>query len=92
MLRTLLNAIGVILMLALPASAQTADEIIAKNLQAKGGVDKLKSIATLRMSGTMTVEPGRDAPFVMELKRPNQMRVDITVQGRTMTQAFDGQE
>src|SRR6266478_2612500 len=30
------------------ASAQTVDEVIAKNIQAKGGVDKLKSVRSLR--------------------------------------------
>ncbi len=38
----------------------------------------------------MTVKPGMEAPFVMEFKRPNRMRMNIDVEGRTVTQGFDG--
>ena len=31
--------------------SQTADELIAKNIQAKGGIEKIKAIKTLRMTG-----------------------------------------
>ena len=37
------------------AAAQTAEELVAKNLQAKGGVDKIKAINTLKMTGTVYV-------------------------------------
>jgi outer membrane lipoprotein-sorting protein len=76
--------------LALPAGAQTVDEVIAKNLQARGGLDKIKSVQSARMTGTMTAGPGMEAPFVLELKRPNKMRVEFTFQGMTGVQAFDG--
>jgi hypothetical protein len=73
-----------------PAAAQTLDEILAKNLEARGGLDKLKSVQSVRISGRMTVGPGIEAPIALELKRPNQMRLDITVQGMTGSQAYDG--
>ena len=44
-----------------PASAQTVDEIVAKNLEAKGGVQKLRETNTVRLSGVMTL-PGDAAP------------------------------
>jgi hypothetical protein len=75
---------------AVAVPAQTVDDIIAKNLEAKGGLDKLKAVETLRMTGAMTVGPGMEAPFVMEFKRPSMIRMDITHQGATVTQAFDG--
>ncbi|HMC29759.1 MAG TPA: hypothetical protein VKL99_02920, partial [Candidatus Angelobacter sp.] len=31
--------------------AQTAEELVAKNLQARGGVEKMKAIKSLRMTG-----------------------------------------
>lgn len=76
--------------LSMPAGAQTVDELIARNLEAKGGLERIKSVETLRMTGRTTVAPGTEAPFVMEIKRPNRMRMDVTLQGETMTQAFDG--
>ncbi|MBP1637024.1 MAG: conserved hypothetical signal peptide protein [Acidobacteria bacterium] len=78
------------LFLPAAASAQTADELVARNIEAKGGLDRIKSVETLRMTGSTTVGPATEAPFVMEIKRPNKMRMDITVQGQTATQAFDG--
>lgn len=83
-------AFVVALLVALPAAAQTADEIIAKNIAAKGGLAKLQAVKTIRMTGKMTIAPGVDAPIVMELKRPNAMRVDFTVQGMVGSQAYDG--
>jgi outer membrane lipoprotein-sorting protein len=59
-------------------------------LKAKGGLDKMKAAQTIRMTGTMTVGPGMEAPFVMEMKRPNMMRMEFTLQGMTGVQAFDG--
>lgn len=83
-------ALAVGLALAAPAAAQTADEIIAKHIEALGGIEKIKNVKTVRMTGKMAVGPGIEAPLVMELKRPNSMRMDFTLQGMTGTQAYDG--
>ncbi len=90
MFRRTLAVAALAALAALPASAQTLDEILAKNYQAHGGLDKIKAVKTMRMTGTMTVGPGIEAPFVLEQKRPNMMRMDITIQGMTITQAYDG--
>jgi outer membrane lipoprotein-sorting protein len=83
-------AFAVVLAVATPAAAQTADEIIAKHVAALGGIEKIKGIKTARMTGKMLVGPGIEAPVVMELKRPNLLRLDFTVQGMVGTQAYDG--
>lgn len=70
--------------------AQTVDELIAKNVEARGGMDKLKSVQTLRLTGRMTMGPGLEAPIVLTLKRPSSMRMDLTFQGMTAVQAYDG--
>jgi outer membrane lipoprotein-sorting protein len=72
------------------AWAQTADEIIEKHLQAMGGKDKLKAVQTERISGKMVMGQGMEAPFTMEMARPNKMRMEFTIQGMTGVQAFDG--
>jgi len=77
-------------LLATAAGAQTVDEIIAKNLEARGGKDKIKAVKTLRMSGKLGLPQGMEAPFVLELARPNKMRNEFTFQGMTGVQAFDG--
>jgi outer membrane lipoprotein-sorting protein len=83
-------AFAAALVIAAPAAAQGVDEIIAKHIAAMGGLEKLKAVKSVRMSGTMMVGPGIEAPVVVEMKRPNSMRMDITVQGMVGTQAFDG--
>ena len=77
-----------ILCLTVAASAQTAEELVAKNLQARGGVDKIKAINTLKMTGKAYV--GIDAVVSQENKRPDMIRQDFTIQGMTQIQAYDG--
>jgi outer membrane lipoprotein-sorting protein len=72
------------------AWAQTADEIIEKHLQAMGGKEKLKAVQTQRITGKMVLGQGMEAPFTMEMARPNRMRMEFTFQGMTGVQAFDG--
>ena len=90
MIRKILGAVTLVALTALPAFAQTADDVIAKNLEAKGGAEKLKAIQSVRMTGKMLIGPGMEAPIVLELKRPRSMRMDISVQGMTISQAYDG--
>jgi outer membrane lipoprotein-sorting protein len=90
MLHSFARAVALVLASVAVSSAQTVDDIIAKNIESKGGLAKLKAVETLRMTGTMTVGPGMEAPFVMEFKRPGRMRMDVMVQGTVVTQAFDG--
>jgi len=70
--------------------AQTADEIINKNLEARGGKDKIKAVQTARMTGKLVMGQGMEAPITMELARPNKMRMEFTLQGMTGIQAYDG--
>jgi outer membrane lipoprotein-sorting protein len=91
MLRSLvLGVIASLTAVAAPLPAQTVDEIVAKNIEARGGLEKLKAIRSAKMTGRMTIGPGSEAPMVIEVKRPNKMRLDVTVQGMTLTQAYDG--
>ena len=78
------------LALAAPVHAQTADELIAKNIKTKGGMDKIKAMKSIRATGKMSLGPEMEAPFVMTLKRPNEMRMEFTLQGMTGIQAYDG--
>jgi outer membrane lipoprotein-sorting protein len=70
--------------------AQTADEIIAKHEAAMGGKDKIKAVQSERVTGKMVMGQGMEAPFTMEMARPNKMRMEFTFQGMTGVQAFDG--
>jgi outer membrane lipoprotein-sorting protein len=69
--------------------AQTADDIIAKYVAARGGMDKIKSVNSIRMMGRMVMGP-MEAPLVIVMKRPDQVRVEFTLQGMTAISAYDG--
>jgi len=76
------------LCIAAAAVAQTAEELVAKNLQARGGVEKIRAVNTLKMSGKVYV--GINAEFSQEQKRANMIRQNFTVQGMTEIEAYDG--
>lgn len=69
--------------------AQTAEELVAKNTQAKGGMEKIKAIRSLRMSGRLQ-QGGFQASVAQEAKRPEMLRQLFTLQGMTGVQAYDG--
>ena len=68
---------------------KTADEVIAKNIEARGGLDVIKGIKTTRAEGTMTMGP-MQMPFTVEVARPSSMRIDFSFQGMQASQAYDG--
>lgn len=83
-------ALALLCAVSMQAADLTVDEILAKNAEAKGGIDKLRALTSLRMAGKMTLGGGMEAPITMVKKRPEMMRMDFTVQGMTGTQAYDG--
>ncbi|SRR6266540_866959 len=74
---------------AAPASAQTAEELVAKNTEAKGGLAKIKAIKTMRMTGRLQ-QGDFTAVVGQEGKAPDLLRVTFTIQGMTQVQAYDG--
>ncbi len=90
MLRKTIAGFALMAMMASPALAQSVDEIIAKNLEARGGLEKIKAVKSARTTGKMVMGQGFEAPFVMMEKRPKQSRMEFIFQGMTGVQAFDG--
>ena len=74
-----------------PAAAPlpTVDDIIAKNLQAKGGAAKWQSMKSVKMTGKMTAQ-GTEMPLTVYAMRPNFNRQEITMAAGKAIQAFDG--
>jgi hypothetical protein len=71
------------------ARAQTVDEVIAKNIQAHGGLDKVKSVRSIRTSAKFSQGSFR-AQFRQENKRPDKVREEFIIQGLAQVQAYDG--
>ena len=70
--------------------SQTADELIAKNIQARGGMEKMKAIKTMRITGKFEGGGGFTASVGQENQRPNLLRETFMLQGMTAVQAYDG--
>jgi hypothetical protein len=71
------------------ATAQTVDEVIAKNVQAHGGADKLKSVRSLRTTAKFSQGSFR-ADVRQENKRADKVREEFIIQGLAQVQAYDG--
>jgi hypothetical protein len=69
---------------AAPAFAQTADELISKHIEARGGQARLKAIQTIRIERTVAAT-FNDIDVVIYKKRPNLYRSEQTPEGRRST-------
>lgn len=76
--------------LGVSSNAQTAEELVAKNIQAKGGIDKIKAIKSVRMTGKFMGGGGFTAAVGQENQRPNLVRETFSLQGMTGVTAYDG--
>jgi hypothetical protein len=73
------------------APTLTVDQLISKNLEAKGGATALAAIKSLRFEGRVLVNQGQIELKFSEVKeRPGKARTDATLQGMALVQAYDG--
>jgi hypothetical protein len=83
-------------LLALSAAAgppkMTADELVAKNIEARGGAAKLRAITSLHTVGKVRVGGGSEAKTESWVVAPDKYRSEFSLQGMTAVQAWDGQQ
>jgi len=72
--------------------APTVDTIVSDCLAARGGLAKIRSIQTLRQTGHVYGDAGRQGLVMRELKRPGKIRFEFTVQGVTAAYVTNGTE
>lgn len=75
------------------ASAITVDELIAKNIEARGGLEKIRAIRSLRETGRLEIGGGgfsAKMSYILLAKRPNMLRSEAVFQGLTGVNAYDG--
>jgi len=73
-----------------PALAMTAEELVAKNLEARGGEAKLRAIKSIHTVGKVRAGGGLDAKVESWAVAPNAFRGEFSLQGMTAVQAWDG--
>lgn len=82
--------------LSLPAfaadGAPTADELVAKNLHARGGAEKLRAISSMHAVGKMRLGGGIDAKTEIFAVTPDKIRFEFSLQGLTAINAWDGKQ
>ena len=71
--------------------AQSVDGLVAKSIEARGGLAKLRAIKSVRMTGKISMGDV-DAPIVIEIKRPASVRSELTLDGAVLVQACDGKD
>jgi hypothetical protein len=74
-------------------NAPSADELVSKNIEAKGGADALRALQSLKLTGKMLVQQGQiELAYLQTKKRPEEVRTEASLQGMTQIQAYDGKE
>lgn len=97
MIRKLL-CLAALPMLAVSLAAQntaqpsnpTAEQVISNYLAARGGVDKIKTVKSERITGKVSFGPDQDGPFLIEYQRPSKMHMQFTIGGLTVIRVYDG--
>lgn len=77
------------------AHALSVDELVARNAEARGGLDKIEAIKTIRFEGSLRFTGGFgtiDLSMLQVKKAPEMVRNEVSVQGLTQVQAWDGKE
>lgn len=92
-----LGVLAALALLLLVGSAQaiTAEELVAKNIEARGGIDKIRAINSLRQEGRMQISFGDfklEMSYLGMTRRDGMVRTDASLQGLTAITAYDGKD
>jgi outer membrane lipoprotein-sorting protein len=76
---------------AAPASLSAA-QIVAKNIDARGGLAAWRAVQTLSFWGQLEAggKHNSQLPFLMELKRPRKSRIELAFENDKAIQVYDG--
>lgn len=74
----------------LGAPTLTAEQIVERNVAARGGLEAWRKVRTMAWVGRVEGGAPTPMPFLLELKRPNLTRFEITAMDRRFVRAFDG--
>ncbi|MEO1369051.1 MAG: hypothetical protein AAFX50_17890, partial [Acidobacteriota bacterium] len=83
----------VMFLAGVPAFAEdmTIDQVIDKNIEARGGQDAWDKVESAKITGKMTMGPGMELPMTMYFMRPGKVRMEMEMQGQQIIQAYDGE-
>jgi len=85
-----LVALGLVLAIG-RTPALSVEELVAKHIAARGGLDALRAVKSLRLTGRLIfVGAGYQLAYTEVLKRPGLVRLEYSTQGLTGVQAWNG--
>ena len=89
-----MGAAALLLMGGTAQSAETftADQLVAKNLAARGGAEKLAALRSVKFTGKLIFPGGFELAYTEVRARGQGVRVDASLQGMTAMQGYDGKE
>jgi len=93
MTRYAITSLTVFLVVLGPAGAMTADELIAKNIEARGGLARIQAITSIRATGVVRLGGGNgivEQAYTLLQVRPGSLRRERSMQGLTSITAYDG--
>ena len=74
----------------IPVQAQTVESLVARNIEAKGGLPAIKALQNVKQEMTV-VSSGMEIPVTVYIARPGRMRSEAEVQGMRIITAYDGE-
>ena len=77
------------MVLSVNLQAQDLEEILENHFDVVGQ-EKLATINTIKMTGNI-VQGGMELPFLMYMSRPLKIKMEISIQGQKLIQAFNGE-
>jgi outer membrane lipoprotein-sorting protein len=90
--RTRLSLALILVAWSAGAAAMTAEELVAKNIEARGGDAKLRAVTSMHAVGTRRVGGGQDAKVESWAVAGHGYRGELSLQGLTAVSAWDGTE
>jgi outer membrane lipoprotein-sorting protein len=75
-----------------PPPPSPVDEIVEAHIAARGGLEAIEAVDSVRATGTAVASGGRIARVVQEIKRPGLYRLEFSSQGTKAVFAHDGDD
>lgn len=87
----LLLVMGTLVSWPVHAQELSLEAVLNEYYEALGGLEMLKSVNSMKITGRMLMGQGMESPFTRWSKRPDMVRLEFMVQGVTGIQAYDGE-
>lgn len=85
-----LLVVGLVPLSAQEAETSELDRIVAKHLEARGGLEAIQALQSYVVEGVIEAQ-GMQLPMTMQRERPNRFRMEMEMQGMMMINAYDGE-